>query len=147
MGLKSVALEYDVRIPFKSVAIQCSQDGVGRARLFSGRIDILDAQQPAPLAGFCFQIAGGRCNQRAEVEWARGRRREPADVRGWFAGHHQRSGLTVPIVPIAELSFGEFAALLRFEAKRCNRARFQSFQPDLFAGLVAKTVTALVKAD
>ena len=115
MGPKAAALENCFRIPFKAKEIQRVQYGVGRAHLFAGRIDVLDTQQPTSVVAFCLQIAGRRRNQRAEVEWARGRRREPADVRGGFARLHQRSGLTVPIVHIAELPFGELAALLRFK--------------------------------
>src|SRR6056297_4319813 len=52
----------------------------------------------------------------------------------------------VLVVPVAELAFGEFAALLGLQAERGHRTRLEPLQPDLLAGLLAVAVGALVDA-
>src|SRR5690606_42156318 len=54
--------------------------------------------------------------------------------------------LAILILAVAELLLGELAALLCFDAKRRDRARFEPTQADLVAGLFAIPVAALVDA-
>ena len=78
--LMKVRLVGDRAIPLEAVGFQCIEYEFVSARLFAGRIDILDAQQPLTVRRSSLQIAGNCGQQRAEMQWAGWRGREPADV-------------------------------------------------------------------
>jgi hypothetical protein len=72
VGRSGVALVDDRAVPFEAVALQCFQDAFDCARLLSGRVDILDANQPVATALACLQIAGGCSQQGTEMKWPGG---------------------------------------------------------------------------
>lgn len=72
VGRPAAALVGDGSVPFETVAVQCFKDAFRCARLLPGRVDILDAEQPAPAVPAGLQIAGGRSKQGAEMKWPGG---------------------------------------------------------------------------
>ena len=74
------ALVNDGTVPFEAEPFQRFDNAFRGARLFPWRIDILDAHQPAAALAARLQIAGGRGEQGAEMQWPGGRGREAPDV-------------------------------------------------------------------
>ena len=52
--------------------------------------------------------------------------------------------LAVSVIPITELTFGHFPALLGLDGQRGNRSGFKPLQADFLAGFFAITVAAIV---
>jgi hypothetical protein len=108
-----------------------------------GRIEIFDSQQPVAADAACIEVTGSRCDERAEVQRPGG---EGAKRPQYLAVSIARPELSIAIVSIAVLLFPTFAALLRLDAQGRNRTRFESLDADLFAGLDAVTVGAVLDA-
>src|ERR1700675_2492122 len=75
--LAAVALPKHGSVPFEAEPLQYALDCFGRTRDLSRPIEILDAQQPASAVGAGIEVGGSRCIQRAQVQGAGRRGREP----------------------------------------------------------------------
>lgn len=150
MPFRIFALEADRPIPLEAVTLERRQNFFDRTFLLPWRIDILDAQEPAPAPGPGLQITCGRREKRAEMQRSRGRRREPADVLCWHRlGHVEKKqvpGSAVSIIPIAELALGQFAALLGLDAECRNGTGLESLEADFLASLIAEAIAAFLNA-
>lgn len=76
------ALVVNSAIPVKSIGLQGGQNVLGRAWLLSGRVYVLNSNQPTALLRARLQVARCRGNERAEMQWARRRGCKSPDVTG-----------------------------------------------------------------
>ena len=74
------ALINDVSVPFEAVGFQRIKYEFGCTCLLAWRIDIFNTKKPEPVVDPGLQVAGNGGDQRAEVQRAGWRGREPADV-------------------------------------------------------------------
>ena len=72
----------DRSLPLKPVRIERRDNRVRRATLFAWGVDILDAQDPAPLARASLEVTGGGREKGSEMERPGRRRCKPASVCG-----------------------------------------------------------------
>lgn len=76
------------------MGVELAQNCVCRSWYFSGRIDVLDANQPFAAPGSRVEKAGGSRQNGAEVKRAAGRRCETADI----GANHELAGQKQPVV-------------------------------------------------
>jgi len=108
--------------------LQRAQYCVRGAGDFAWRVDILDADEPLAVGLASGEVARDGGNERADMQRASRRGGEPADVRSGLAARRYgsaRPASAVLVIPVAVLAFGELAAFLGFDAKRCDRTRLQ----------------------
>src|SRR5579863_2669163 len=86
----AVALANGFAIPFHAEGMQSAQDAVGGARDLARPIEILDSYQPTSPVRPGVEEARRRGIERAQVQIARGRRGESADVGRRFSGTGRR---------------------------------------------------------
>ena len=72
VGGLAVALIDDGPVPFEPVALECLEDAPRCPRLLPGRVDVLDAYEPAAVVPACLQVARSRGEQGTEMKWPGG---------------------------------------------------------------------------
>lgn len=147
------ALIADRTVPLETVALKRGQDRRCCPGLFAWRVDILDPDEPLTAFLTRLQAAGNGSEQRAEMQRARGRWRKPADVLGWFshwpggrAAKPPNGPLAVTVIPVAELTFREFATFLSLKAQRRYGASLEPFHADFLTSFVTKAIAAILNA-
>jgi hypothetical protein len=82
IGSVTLALSDYGLIPLKTECGERRDDLVGAAGHLARWIEIFDSQQPFAAGATRIEIAGGRCDERPEVQWAGGRWRESPAIVG-----------------------------------------------------------------
>ena len=90
VSVSAFALAHHVAIPFEAESLQGPQDGRRGSGHHTGRIQILDANQPAAAVCARIQVAGRRGEQGAQMKIAGRRGRKTSDIAAARAAAYRR---------------------------------------------------------
>ena len=122
-------------------AASVSDDLVGAAGYLARRIEVFDSQQPFAAGATRIEIAGGRCDERPEVQRAGGRRCETPAIFGNDVSRLIYTDRTYLYRSSrSPYCFSDVRGAPALDAQGRNRAGFEPLDADLLAGLDAVTV-------